>query len=82
MHKIDTLFYRITYDPFCFIKIKIVRQIRFNVCIKMRRCKRRVCKRKILFGQPNNYFNAFNYILKNINLHKNPQFRDEALLIG
>ena len=25
----------------------------FHVCIKMRRCKRRVCKRKTLFGQPN-----------------------------
>ena len=49
-----TLFYRITYDPFCFIKIDHnVRQIRFHVCIKMRRCKRRVCKRKTLFGQPN-----------------------------
>ena len=32
-----------------------VRQIRFHVCIKMRRCKRRVCKRKTLFGQPNTY---------------------------
>ena len=30
-----------------------VRQIRFRVCIKMHRCKRRVCKRKTLFGQPN-----------------------------
>ena len=30
-----------------------VRQIRFHVCTKMRRCKRRVCKRKTLFGQPN-----------------------------
>ena len=30
-----------------------VRQIRFHVCIKMHRCKRRVCKRKTLFGQPN-----------------------------
>ena len=29
-----------------------VRQIRFYVCTKMRRCKRRVCKRKTLFGQP------------------------------
>ena len=26
-------------------------QIRFHICIKMRRCKRRVCKRKTLFGQ-------------------------------
>ena len=32
-----------------------VRQIRFHVCIKVRRCKRRVCKRKTLFGQPNTY---------------------------
>ena len=30
-----------------------VRQIRFHVCIKMHRCKNRVCKRKTLFGQPN-----------------------------
>ena len=28
-----------------------VRQISFHVCIKMNRCKRRVCKRKALFGQ-------------------------------
>ena len=49
------LFCRITYDPFCSIKIKNhdVRQIRFHVCIKMRRCKRRVCKRKTFFGQSN-----------------------------
>ena len=32
-----------------------VRQIWFHVCIKMRRCKRRVCKRKTLFRQPNIY---------------------------
>ena len=31
------------------------RQIRFHVYIKMRRYKRRVCKRKTLFGQPNIY---------------------------
>ena len=30
-----------------------VRQIRFHVCIKMHRCKRRVCKRKTLLGQSN-----------------------------
>ena len=30
-----------------------VRQIRFHVCIKIHRCKRRICKRKTLFGQPN-----------------------------
>ena len=30
-----------------------VRQIKFHVCIKMHRCKRRVCKRKTLYGQPN-----------------------------
>ena len=30
------------------------RQIGFHVRIKMRRCKRRVYKRKTLFGQPNN----------------------------
>ena len=30
-----------------------VRQIRFHVCIKMHSCKRRVCKRKTLFGRPN-----------------------------
>ena len=30
-----------------------VRQIRFHVCIKMRHCKRRVCRRKTLNGQPN-----------------------------
>ena len=30
------------------------RQIRFHVCTKMH-CKRRVCKRKTLFGQPNMY---------------------------
>ena len=30
-----------------------VLQIRLSVCIKMRRCKRRVCKRKALFGQFN-----------------------------
>ena len=29
------------------------RRIRFHVCIKMHRCKRRVCKRKTRFGQPN-----------------------------
>ena len=32
-----------------------VRQIRFHVCIKMHRRKRRVCKRKTLSGQPNIY---------------------------
>ena len=32
-----------------------VRQIRFYVHIKMHRCKRRVCKRKTLLGQPNVY---------------------------
>ena len=55
MHNIFrfTLFYRIMYDPFCFIKIKITTFDRFHACIKMRRCKRRVCKRKTLFGQPN-----------------------------
>ena len=33
------LFCRITHDPFCSIEIKIttLRQIRFHVCIKMRR---------------------------------------------
>ena len=36
-------FYRITYDPFCSIKIKITTH----------RCKRRVCKRNTLFGQSN-----------------------------
>ena len=49
MHNIfsSTLFYRITYDSFCFIngKDRNVRQIRFHVCIKMRRCKRRVKER-------------------------------------
>ena len=30
-----------------------VRQIRFHVCIKIHRCKRRICKRKTLFRQPN-----------------------------
>ena len=30
-------------------------QIRFHVYIKMRRYKRRVCKGKTLFGQPNIY---------------------------
>ena len=30
-----------------------VRQIRFRVSIKMHRCKRRVCKRKTLFGRSN-----------------------------
>ena len=30
-----------------------VRQIRFRVCMKMRRCKRRICKRKTFLGQPN-----------------------------
>ena len=34
-------------------KDRNVRQIRFHVCIKMHRCKRRVCKRKTLFRQPN-----------------------------
>ena len=35
-------------------------QIRFHVCIKLHRCKRRVCKRKTLFGQPNtSVFNRF-----------------------
>ena len=33
-----------------------VRQIRFHVCIKVRRCKRRVCKRKTLFGQLSTYW--------------------------
>ena len=30
-----------------------VRQIRFHVCIKIHRCKKRVCRRKTIFGQPN-----------------------------
>ena len=34
-------------------KDRNVWQIRFHVCIKMHRCKRRVRKRKTLFGQPN-----------------------------
>ena len=33
-----------------------VRQIRFRVCLKMRRYKRRVYKRKRLFGQPNKLY--------------------------
>ena len=32
-----------------------VRQIKFHVYIKMHRCKRRVCRRKTLLGQPNIY---------------------------
>ena len=36
-----------------------VRQIRFHVCIKMHRCKRRIYKRKTLFGQPNILFFCF-----------------------
>lgn len=41
------VFYRVTYDPFSSIEIKNqnVRQIRFHVRTKMRRCKKRVsCK--------------------------------------
>ena len=34
-------------------------QIGFHVCIKMRRCKRRICKRKILFEQPNIYLSRY-----------------------
>ena len=34
-------------------KDRNVRQIMFYVCIKMRRCKRRVCKGKTLFEQLN-----------------------------
>ena len=30
-----------------------IRQIRFHVCVKMYRCKRRVYKRETLFGQLN-----------------------------
>ena len=44
------LFYRIRRNQG---KDYNVRQIRFHVCIKMRRCKRRVCERKTLFGRPN-----------------------------
>ena len=38
---------------FCRNKDHNVRQIRFRVCIKVRRCKRFVCKGKTLSGQPN-----------------------------
>ena len=43
------LFYRITYDPFRSIKIKI------KTCdgLGFMFVERRVCKRKTLFGQPN-----------------------------
>ena len=33
-----------------------VRRIKFHVYIKMRCCKKRVCKRKTLFGQPNTIY--------------------------
>ena len=45
------LFYRITYDPFCSIKLKITTLDR--ACIKMRCCKTCVFKRKTLSRQPN-----------------------------
>ena len=65
------------YFPFyiiCFIssilfyqnKDHNVRQIRFHVSIKTRRCKRRVCKRKTLSGQPNSKFCALVFIREEI----------------
>ena len=36
-------------------KDRNIRQIRFRVCTKIRRCKTRVCNRKILSGQPNTF---------------------------
>ena len=33
-----------------------VRQIKFHVCIKINRCKKRVCKRKTLFERSNNMY--------------------------
>ena len=64
------LFCRIIHDPFCSIEIKIttLRQIRFHVCIKMRRCKRRVCKRKTLFGQPNSLLKSMQTNVNEINV--------------
>ena len=47
------LFYIILSILFYQNKDHNVRQIRFHVYTKMHRCKRRVCKRKTLFGQPN-----------------------------
>ena len=49
----SVLYYFIEFILFYQNKDHNVRQIRFHVCIKMRRCKGRVCKRKTLFGQPN-----------------------------
>ena len=49
------LFYRITYDSFSSIKIKITTFDRLGFMF-VQRCivaKKRVCKRKTLFGQPN-----------------------------
>ena len=76
MHNIFPLivFYRIMYDPFCSIKIKITTFDRLGfmfVYIKMHRCKRRVCKRKTLFGQLNTYnfekvLYSFNYFQFNL----------------
>ena len=59
--------------PILFYQIRDhnVRQIRFHVFIKMRRCKRRVCKRKTLFGQPNViFYDCFNFIDSFLEFHR------------
>ena len=39
-----------------------VRQIRFRVCIKMRRCKMRVCKGRTLFAASTNFVTGTNLL--------------------
>ena len=46
-----------------------VRQIRFHVCIKMHRCKRRVYKRKTLSGQPNINHTYIDYFMYGVLVH-------------
>ena len=44
----------------------------FHVCTKMHRCKRRVCKRKTLLGQPNTfYYSHVSYVEQFITARKN-----------
>ena len=38
---------------FCWDKRRDISQIWFHVCMKVHCCKKHVCERKILFGQPN-----------------------------
>ena len=46
------LFCRITYDPFCSVEINTAT---FHVCMKVHCCKKHVCERKTLSGQPNTF---------------------------